>query len=441
MTARYKKRLSYRQALISVTAAFVIGAILSLTQVIYDLANEKERLEKHILQVMSTLKQPAAQALYTVDRRLAQMVIDGLFEYQTVYYASLMDEFGEVYAEHRRELPGGRFRELFLTLSGSQTEFTIPLTFQPQQRNVGHIQVYLDSYAEMITFIDRAIVVFVSGMVRNILLALVLIVVFNITLVRPLLRLISDISEREPGKAHTPLFAPKGHQESELGQLAAGTNRLLDRFVQALEAQREAEKALRLHQEGLEQIIAERTRELAHMASHDGLTTLPNRSLFSAQLNIALAHAQRNHGRMAIFFMDLDGFKQVNDCYGHEMGDRILIEAASRLQNTVRREDLVARIGGDEFILLISDLKQCQHAFDLADKLIEVIRQPIQCGREHHIGLSIGIAFYPDDGNTPDQLISCADSRMYAAKKAGKGRYVAQTEEVAQGRTMSEPVV
>lgn len=424
MTGRWSKQsLSFRQALVSVATAFVIGAILTLAQVFYDLGKEKEHLEQNILQVMSTLKQPAAQALYTVDRRLAETVIEGLFEYKTVYQARLVDDFGEVYAERRRSVPPGMLRNLFLKLSGSRTEFSIPLNDTKLGRPVGHMDVSLDTYEEMFAFFDRAVVVFVSGMLRNFALAICLVVVFNMTLVRPLLKLIHDISSRLPESGGPPLRVPDGHRESELGVLADSANRLLQQYETALSAQRQAERALREHQEGLEQTIAERTEELAYLASHDTLTGLPNRSVFSAQLATALAHAKRHETMVAIFFMDLDGFKAINDAHGHEAGDQVLVEVGKRLMEAVREEDLVARMGGDEFTLLLTSLKRKEDAIAVADKLIEQVGRPILGNGERRIGISIGIAFYPEDGDAADRLLSLADNLMYAAKKKGKGQY------------------
>ncbi|WP_459874108.1 diguanylate cyclase domain-containing protein, partial [Endothiovibrio diazotrophicus] len=206
---------------------------------------------------------------------------------------------------------------------------------------------------------------------------------------------------------------------------AERANRLLGEYEMALQARRDAEGALREHQEGLERIVAERTEELAYLASHDVLTDLPNRSVFSVQLATALAHAERNDHRVALFFMDLDGFKAVNDRYGHETGDRVLVEVARRLKAAVRKEDLVARMGGDEFTLLIAELERREDALAVADKLIAEVSRPIPCsdGIECKIGLSIGIAFYADDGDRPDQLLSRADDYLYAAKRAGKGCY------------------
>jgi len=411
--------------MITVTIAFVIGSILSFSQVVYDLFREKERLEENILQIMSILKDPAAQALYTVDRQLAQRVVDGLFEYRSVHFASLVDDFGDVYAQRQTTLPPEAFRALFLELTKSRTDFSLPLRSPYRDRVLGQLHVSIDTYGEMFSFFDRAVVVFVSGMMRNIALAICLVIVFNLTLVRPLLRLIHAIASRSPGSGGDPIEVPKGHANTELAALAESANRLLGQYESALAARQAAERALRTHQDDLEQIIADRTEKLAYLASHDHLTGLPNRELFRAQLATALAHGERNNSLVALFFMDLDGFKQINDRHGHAAGDQVLVEVAHRLTAGVRKEDLVARVGGDEFTLLLANLNSPDDAKAIAEKLISAVAQPIESDQDWplRVGLSIGIAFYPLDGDQPDQLLSRADDLMYLAKRAGKGQY------------------
>ncbi|MEN8168714.1 MAG: diguanylate cyclase [Pseudomonadota bacterium] len=165
-------------------------------------------------------------------------------------------------------------------------------------------------------------------------------------------------------------------------------------------------------------------QKLSHQASHDSLTGLPNRAFFTEQLTNSLAHAQRRQNLLALLFMDLDGFKQVNDTYGHEAGDKLLIEVSRRVQAAIRREDVVARMGGDEFTVILNELTQADDAEKIADKIIHAVNQPIECnGVNCCASISIGISYYPANGTTPDTLIRHADDAMYDAKAAGKNRY------------------
>ena len=175
----------------------------------------------------------------------------------------------------------------------------------------------------------------------------------------------------------------------------------------------------------LEERVKSRTQRLAHIATHDTLTSLPNRTLFNAQLEQAIKRSHRQKNFTSLFFMDLDRFKQINDQYGHDVGDKVLIEACRRISGTIRNEDIFARIGGDEFTLILGNLANQSAVLPIADKIIAAINQPFEfAGEQLHLGISIGISFYPVDGETMDILITRADNAMYKAKRAGKNHYV-----------------
>lgn len=159
---------------------------------------------------------------------------------------------------------------------------------------------------------------------------------------------------------------------------------------------------------------------------HDRLTGLPNRDLLYDRLHQALALARRDSERHAGFFVDLDGFKNVNDQLGHDVGDVVLREIARRLVAAMRETDTISRLGGDEFFLLVQDIGSCDAAAHLADKLIGIIEEPVASYPDApRISASIGICLFPQVGleSTPEAIIRCADLAMYRAKAAGKRRY------------------
>lgn len=170
--------------------------------------------------------------------------------------------------------------------------------------------------------------------------------------------------------------------------------------------------------------------ELTHMANHDSLTGLPNRAMFNQHLELILHHDSRHDHQLALMFMDLDGFKTINDTLGHEVGDRLLIELSRQMSNCLRKEDMLARMGGDEFTILLSELKHKDDASRVADKLIKTVNRPVQIGKfTCHVGISIGISLYPADSESADTLLRQADDAMYEAKNAGKNtfRYYSQS--------------
>ncbi len=164
--------------------------------------------------------------------------------------------------------------------------------------------------------------------------------------------------------------------------------------------------------------------ELNRIAHYDPLTDLPNRRLLGDRLSQALAHASRNQSKLAICYLYLDGFKPVNDNYGHDAGDQLLQEVARRLRSCLRAEDTLARLGGDEFILLIGDLDDVNECYRLLNRALSVISAPLFLkNSEVNISASIGVTLYPDDDADGDTLLRHADHAMYKAKQEGKNCY------------------
>jgi diguanylate cyclase (GGDEF)-like protein/PAS domain S-box-containing protein len=210
-------------------------------------------------------------------------------------------------------------------------------------------------------------------------------------------------------------------------------------------ARREAAEAVRRARDELEVRVAERTAELAgankllreeiaerrqaearvhHMAYHDSLTGLPNRALLSDRLDCALKSCQRNGRTLAVMFIDLDRFKNINDSLGHATGDHLLREVARRLCSAVRHSDTVARLGGDEFVVLLPDVGGAAECALVADEIIEALATPFPFeGHSLHISPSIGICLCPDDGGDVDTLMRHADAAMYHAKASGRNNY------------------
>lgn len=169
--------------------------------------------------------------------------------------------------------------------------------------------------------------------------------------------------------------------------------------------------------------LAEANEELTQQVLHDHLTKLPNRTLLEDRLNQAIHQASREHGHFALMFIDLDGFKAINDSLGHHIGDLLLIDVANRIRSIMRAHDTVARLGGDEFVLLV-DLKERDDAVTIADKLVTIINEPFHIQRHDlSVSASVGIAIYPEDGSTRHDLVINADAAMYHTKRSGRNGY------------------
>ncbi len=165
-------------------------------------------------------------------------------------------------------------------------------------------------------------------------------------------------------------------------------------------------------------------RRLSHQAHHDALTDLPNRLLFKDRAHQVILQARRHQDQVAVFFLDLDDFKLVNDTLGHAAGDSLLCQVGERLKASLRQEDTVARQGGDEFLILLPELSSEQQAAQVAQKLLDALSAPFQlCEQEIYVTASLGIAIYPVDGEDPEILIQHADTAMYQAKAEGRKQY------------------
>ena len=168
-----------------------------------------------------------------------------------------------------------------------------------------------------------------------------------------------------------------------------------------------------------------------HMAYHDPLTGLPNRTLFNDRLNMAIARAQRGGKKIAVMMLDIDKFKSINDKYGHETGDKVLKTVADRLGNALRKSDTIARMGGDEFLIIVPEMEKAADVLVVAQKIQTIFNTPFECnGFKLTSSTSIGVAMYPEDGDNGEALIRCADIAMYSVKAKGGNNFCIYIPEI-----------
>jgi len=173
----------------------------------------------------------------------------------------------------------------------------------------------------------------------------------------------------------------------------------------------------------------ETARQMSHLAQHDVLTGLPNRLLFDDRLAEAIAMAHRRHKPLGVLFLDIDGFKDLNDSLGHAAGDQLLQSVGARLGDSLRQSDTVSRYGGDEFVIVLSEIEHATHAATVATKLLDAIAGPHRVGSlDVSVTASLGLSLYPEHGLDANTLIAKADAAMYAAKRAGPGNLQLATE-------------
>ena len=199
-------------------------------------------------------------------------------------------------------------------------------------------------------------------------------------------------------------------------RMKAGTSRLREALEYIEDQNEELEKKIAQHEDA--------ERQVKHLATHDSLTGLANRRLLNEFFSVAASRSKRNHTLLAVLYLDLDDFKPINDNLGHMAGDDVLCTVAERFKSAVRGSDIVARVGGDEFVVLLPDLEHREDAGIVAEKIIKNLTLSCKV-RDHEwrIGTSIGICFYPEHGNTLDELIKHADAAMYGVKQSDKGGF------------------
>jgi diguanylate cyclase (GGDEF)-like protein len=221
---------------------------------------------------------------------------------------------------------------------------------------------------------------------------------------------------------YLPVLALTGHADYKIRALEAGARDFLSKPFDMAEACKRIHNLLEVRL--LYKELAAHSRTLADLALHDALTGLPNRRLLEDRLNNTMQAARRNHCKTCVMYLDLDGFKEINDRFGHASGDKLLQLVAKRLTGTSRAADTVARIGGDEFVVVYADLARIADIHAPARKLIESVSEVyIVNGNELHVTASIGVAVFPDHADDADALMKAADIAMYEAKRSGKNRY------------------
>ena len=196
------------------------------------------------------------------------------------------------------------------------------------------------------------------------------------------------------------------------------------------------------HLQGALETQRDTEMRLDFIAHHDCLTGLPNRLQFQLRLEHGVAYARRHKSLLAVLFVDIDRFKHINDTLGHEAGDQVLVQFAQRLRKCVREVDTVARHGGDEFIVLLTELRDADDARQVADKIVAAIDVPFTIhGQALQVAASVGVAVYPDDDERIEDLVEKADLAMYAAKQRGSGasvRFVPSMQVKAYSRMILE---
>lgn len=399
--------LSFREGVRGACAALIIGCVFSSVEIGWQASRERANVLSLIDEVAGQAAGSATLAAWNLDTQLADQVIRDNLKLHAVSGVSITLRDGHLLAGIRRRssASGWLLDRLSHAVFGDQLSVRRPL-YQPglsarsgpAGEPIGELRFDLDSQALSLDMLVIAGTGLLGGIIRNVLLGLALVAVLHRYVTRPLFglgRSISQINLDQLGQETLPV--PVGHERDELGYIASKTNQLLER--------------LRSSQE-----------ELRRLATRDPLTGLPNRALLMEELRRSLTKADRSDGRGAVFFLDIDRFKAVNESCGLAGADRLLQEIGTRIMGAIRAGDTLARFGVDEFALVAEDISEPADAARLAERVLQAIARPWDYeGRTIQVTACLGIALYPADGRDPDALLRAADVAMTTGKAAGQG--------------------
>ena len=233
-------------------------------------------------------------------------------------------------------------------------------------------------------------------------------------------QVMKGLKEIEQG-GYLPVLALTAQPSFKIAALEAGARDFISKPFDLLEVHKRIHNMLEVRL--LYKELAQYSKQQQELALHDPLTGLPNRRLLEDRIATLLQHATRQQNKAAVMYLDLDGFKAINDTHGHAAGDEILKMVAQRLVGCSRKEDTVARVGGDEFVIVMGNISHLSDAQEPANKLIDAVSEPyIVNGLSLQLSTSIGIGIFPDDAGDVATLIAVADGALYEAKRSGKKR-------------------
>jgi diguanylate cyclase (GGDEF)-like protein len=358
------------------------------------------------------ISQSAGAALLTNDRGRIEIELARLRSIREITQAAVFDASGT---------PAGAFhpagQPITLTagppIAGmhyalANLDLTWPIAVAEGGAGVLRIEASLDAINRRLAW--YALVVALAGIAGG-GIAVWLIDRMLVTASRPLrqlLRFMEIASTEKDCRIKAPV-----HEADEVGALARGFNRMLTRIQE--------------RERDLQRELTERKRaeqRLAKLAHYDTVTRLPNRNRFNGHLTELLASARHSDQVFALLFVDLDNFKIVNDTLGHPVGDLLLKAVAARLRQCVRENDIVSRLGGDEFTVILRDIRTPDNAGLVAEKVVEALARPFQIvGRDVQVSCSVGISLFPQDGSDATKLMKCGDMAMYHAKKCGRNNF------------------
>ena len=411
MIHRLLMRLSMGQKIV---ALIVTVSMFSILIAIAGLSiNEYNATERRMTQEISVISDVLASnitaAIVFKDKSSAQELLNALKVKKIVEYARVDDKDNQLFVHYGNE----QFSDKSLVKQLSYYRISTPLFVDALQ--VGNLVLVINNLE-----IKKSIRVYLTVVVAVIFISLVFSFLLSLWVQRRFATPIIELASLASEITQTGDYSKRAHIK------ASGEIRQLQNLFNDMVAKTNDREL------ALEALVAERTEELealnkklANQAFYDNLTGLPNRALYEDRLEKSIAHAARDGSRVALFFIDLDKFKEVNDTLGHAAGDELLCQVSHRLAQQCREMDSVARIGGDEFTMLFMLPNEYDDVSDIARRIVDVFQVPFNIMEKPLLmTMSVGVSIYPTHGRDFDVLKAKADEAMYQAKKSGRNQFL-----------------
>ena len=408
MQRKLTSRLSNKLFLAVMGTALLLGLLLSLSQILLDARNMRAELQHNAQQILTMMQEPATQAAIQQDRLLADRVVESMLRHPAVSQAAVMSE-GTLLASASREPQASGFRTQVAALFGENLHYSLelikPAATQPQA--VGQLDIRMDPADAAMMFTERSSTIFVSGTIQAGLFGGVLYLIFQWLVRRPMRSLLHSLESIDPmHPAQHKLDPPRGHEDDEMGIWVQKINDLF-RAIENFNSKRRVAEA-----------------HVERLSNYDRLTELPNRNLLLRHIEQCIRVANQQKDMFAIQLCALDDFKSVNLLHSYHAGDRLLLAVADRLRKALDAPCTVARVDGDMFAIIQPGIESQFQAANLAQQILDNVRQPFFFNNQSiRVSATIGIAFYPNDGNTPEQLLANASNVMSLAKAHGGNCY------------------
>jgi len=431
MKLRLRDHIWFNQTIYTLSLTLILGLLFAFATITLDLLDEQVSTRKHAEKMVYAMRHQAAQAVFNIDPLLAAKVANGLSEYELFQHVYIIDDLGTYLYKIERAPYQSYLSGLSELLFNCDTPIVVPLTYPGSKIEIGNIEVHLDHYLVADKFFQRAFRTIIGSLFQNMILSICLLILFYYTLTRPLMNLGCQVNEIDPNNPTKKLVVGNLHNKNELGVITSLLNQLLVRLKDVQNKHKRAEQELINQNDTLDFMVKERTVELRDMnnklnllATTDPLTGLYNRRFLFEIGTKRLHQMQRDQHSVAVMMCDIDHFKQVNDNFGHAMGDKVLQGVAECFSSIIRKDDILARYGGEEFVILLSEISP-KDAQALGERLCRNLNDMVftHADKSVKISVSIGLSVAPIHCNYDiNALINTADMALYKAKELGRNR-------------------